>query len=480
MELALSTPEWVYVNRAQVLAARLAGDQRAGRQTVEGVVEGAHPAGDDLYINHDFNDLDVDVAPDPAFVNLAANGNGGDIGTEWEGTRIPTWAWPQVGDRVRESGSWIWDCGHWGNGPADDTHGVSQLLPYDPEETAKDLAQPGAIRGEQTELHPLYEVATWRKDAAGVLTGQSAGTNLSHLDVWLNGDGAPALAEEECALKGIPPAGARAACSQSRDISGTYSYTIPLGPKPGPGSHIVVNPVVVRPETDGALKGVRVTTHVDHPNASVVVTFALPAQPVPQHFGISVDAGWTGAPAAVRHLVTLQSLHVEKSLDGASEPNQNPFGNGPELTPGPGEWVLYAQANGHWQQVPGLTEVNDGQTVSLAGMPAFDYWLPTGVDSTLYVSGRECDIPFIDCTRETYGATGIGTVPFHEAGFNDHPGRIQTWNGSTPTGTGVVLPIGTSVQAPNHVSAQGNGNEDESDFTCPKPTGCYEVTVNSG
>src|SRR5438309_8300835 len=100
MDLTLSTPEWVYVNRSDVLAARLAGDTTAGRQTVEGVVDSIHPAGDDLYINHNYNDLDIGVQPDPQYMNLVASGNGGDLGTEWEATLMPTWAWPQVGDRV--------------------------------------------------------------------------------------------------------------------------------------------------------------------------------------------------------------------------------------------------------------------------------------------------------------------------------------------------------------------------------------------
>src|SRR5438093_2174660 len=64
MSLTLSTPEWVYVNRSDVLAARLAGDATAGRQTVEGTVNDIHPAGDDLYVNHDYNDLDIGVLPD--------------------------------------------------------------------------------------------------------------------------------------------------------------------------------------------------------------------------------------------------------------------------------------------------------------------------------------------------------------------------------------------------------------------------------
>jgi len=65
------------VNRADVLQHRLAGDATAGRQTVEGTVDDTHPAGDDLYINHDYNDIDIDVAPDAAHADLAATGNGG-------------------------------------------------------------------------------------------------------------------------------------------------------------------------------------------------------------------------------------------------------------------------------------------------------------------------------------------------------------------------------------------------------------------
>src|SRR5205814_6434449 len=106
MDLTLTTPEWVYVNRSDVLQQRLEGDPTAGRQTVQGTVDDIHPAGDDLYVNHDYNDLDIGVTPDPQYAGLAATGNGGGLGLEWESALIPTWAWPQVGDGIRASGSW--------------------------------------------------------------------------------------------------------------------------------------------------------------------------------------------------------------------------------------------------------------------------------------------------------------------------------------------------------------------------------------
>ena len=60
--ITLIPNEWVYVNRAQVLAERLGGNPNAGRATVQGVIRDMHPAGDDEFIAHDYNDIDVDVA----------------------------------------------------------------------------------------------------------------------------------------------------------------------------------------------------------------------------------------------------------------------------------------------------------------------------------------------------------------------------------------------------------------------------------
>jgi hypothetical protein len=475
MQLTLTTPEWVYVNRSDILAARAQGDQTAGRQSVEGVVADIHPAGDDLFVNHDYNDIDIGVAVDPQYQGLVASGNGdGQIGTEWEGTLIPTWAWPAVGDRVRESGSWVWDCGHWGNGPADDTSGVSQLLPYDPEETLKDLAQPGAISGEQTELHPLYEVATTRANAAGMLQGVPGGRELQRLDVWINGDGGPALSSEECALMGIPSAGAAIpqGCNRFRDVGGTYSYSLDLGK---PAGTLMVNPVVVHPETDAALRSIPITVTPHADTGLVQVSFTLPHQQAAQHFGISVEAGWSKAPAAVHHVVTLDSMKVNATLDGPTEPSINPVPvpqDGPvhEQTPDPGEWVMYASVNGTWWQFPAslVGQVTAGQT--LAVNHTFDFWLPAGVPPTLYVSGRECDIPLIVCTHDHYGAPPTDrSAPFAEVGYNDKPGRIEMGN------QGLPLAPGQAVYTPILNPVRTNTNEDYSDAACGMP--CYALTA---
>ena len=501
--IALAVPEWVYVNRQQVLAARLGGDQRAGRATVQGVVTDSKPSGDDQFVNHDYVDLSQDVAVDPPYVQLVGTGNRQSpptIHTEWEDARVPPWAWPQLGDRVRESGNWIWDCGHWGNGPADPTGGVSQLVPYDPAETAQDLAKPGTISGEGTELHPLYEIATFRRDAAGVLGHERLGTVLQHLDVWISGDGTPALREQECALRGIPPAAAPALestiCPRDRDVGGAYSYTIALGPKPDPGSKIEVNPLAVHPETDpdlakDAAKNVQVTP--DPIQGTVAVSFSLPhrASP-PVHFGISVEAGWTHAARAVHHVVTIDKIHINASLDGATEPSNNPITGGipeparpKEIAPDPGEWVLFVDVSRHWWQVPPDLVSKQGHPFNqvLAGDDFFpgktyDFWLPDGVSPTLFVSGRECDIPLIDCAKDRYGAPPTDfTHPFLELGFNDDPGRIEDPHSTGDSDIPLGMTPGSVTYAPRVNPSRTSSDERFSDAACGGP--CYTMTASA-
>ena len=118
--------QWVYVN----------GDRTP--RTLEGSVLATHTAGSDLFGVHDTYDANFDVAPDPAFTSLLSSRNGLEsppqIHTEWESGVSPFWAWPSPGDRVRETGSWIWDCGHWQDGDRQISGGDN--VPGDPLGTA--------------------------------------------------------------------------------------------------------------------------------------------------------------------------------------------------------------------------------------------------------------------------------------------------------------------------------------------------------
>jgi len=473
LTLAVSTPEWVYVNSNDVRMARLTGDDSLGRRTVEGVVKTSRPAGEDLYLNHDFHDYNVQLQPDAPYADVLGSGNlrpGGEfnqIEGEWEVSKIPLWAWPSTGDRVKASGNWIWDCGHWGNSEADPT-GLSQLLVYDPVETAQDLAQPGAIRGETTELHPMYELATFRQDAAGKLLGYGP-RRLSRLDVWVNGAGGPAHASEECALKGINSGVvARVACQQGRDVSGRYTYTMKLRPKPSKTSKLIVSPTFVHPETMPELLGLPVAVRPDARRGTVTVSFTIPKLVQTQRFGMSVAAGWSDDAKAVLQTVSLSNIHIVRSLDGASEPNLNPTGVAGEQTTEAGEWVLYANIAGRWVQIPGITQVQDGQNIPLDIKVKF--YSPVGFRPKLFVSGHECDEPLIDCVHEGPDGTA-STIGSTELGFNDRPGRIQSADHS-----GVFLIQGFARYHPPANPDADSGNEDLSDAVCGS-LGCYVLSV---
>lgn len=468
--LAGSTPEWTYVNANDVRQARLAGNQVAGRRSAEGVVVESRPAGEDIYLSHDFHDYNVMVRPDAPYAGLLGSANlvpGEEhnlIEGEWEVQEIPLWAWPAAGDRVRMSGNWIWDCGHWGNSALDPT-GLSQLTVYDPVETFQDIVAGGGLRGESTELHPMYEVASFRQNAAGTLL-RFGPHRLSQLDVWINGDGSPAHSLEECALIGVINwVTARTVCPQGRDVSGTYTYTLTLPKRPSASSKLVVNPTVVHRETTPSLLGLPISVVPDKRRGTVRVRFTIPPG-VSQRVGITVRAGWSDDEIPVLHAVRLERIHIARSLDGAGEPNLNPAGVPGEQTPDPGEWVLYGNVSGQWFQLP-VSQVRDGQTIGLG--QTFLFWLPKGVRPTLFVSGHECDEPLMDCIHE-----GTGTSPdilgATEAGFNDRPGRIEIH------GAGIPMLYGTRTYRPPANPDPNSGNEDLSDAVCGLG-GCYQLTA---
>jgi len=66
----------------------------------------------------------------------------------------------------------------------------------------------------------------------------------------------------------------------------------------------VVDPITVHPETDAALRRVPIHVQADPGTGTVTVSFDLPHSPVPQQFGITIQAGWSDAPLAVHPSTT--------------------------------------------------------------------------------------------------------------------------------------------------------------------------------
>ncbi|HVV36088.1 MAG TPA: hypothetical protein VHC63_05745 [Acidimicrobiales bacterium] len=417
-EAALSTklpdhptamPSWVYVD----------GDNRP--KTVEGTVLGTHTAGTDLFGVHDTYDLNIDVKPDAAYEGLLstrnAEENPGQIHTEWESGLAPLFAWPDAGDRVRETGSEIWDCGHWQDGSRRIPE--SDYVPGDP------LGDAGIekVGGEEIEIHPIAELATWRAAGNFVPAGRTTAVHASQLDVALSNQGGKAKAVENCAIP-LPhqQSGvvrrflAGSGCSRLQKIAGRdYTYEL--------------KPPVARPSSKAVLhvqQDVHFGHHAPVPVVSVkndVVHVTVPFASVPasdgvQDFGATWHAWWTRDNTPTRrYRVTLESVTIYNNLDGDSSAG---YFN-PTLTPN-GEWNMFVDVNGNWVNLhdprPGHTDYvsqlgsvpsarPNPQVLSLARVPSRVVALGDRDALHLFTDARECDQPgYVDCPTNELATTG--------------------------------------------------------------------------
>ncbi|MEA2374460.1 MAG: hypothetical protein QOD53_923, partial [Thermoleophilaceae bacterium] len=443
--LSYTSPEWVYVN------------SHTAKDTVkhlEGVVRDPHTAGEDLPEEHLSYDMDFNVAPDAPYLGLAGgnpNANGGKgsgnwdrsspdeygvMHLEWETGAMPSYAWPDEGDRVSVWGQWIWDCGHWGEGfdfsapgsndpTAPLTHNGDYLLPGETESELVGIPDSQNIRGEQTELHPLQAVAVTR-----AVPWQSP-THESQTDVFVSTDGTASHADESCArdVKPIPgqpaygpdfTACTHQAANEYQSIGGrSYDFFVPAPPKPSPGAQLRFREV---PRVAGSGASEQVTPTGN--GLKVRISFDKAAAGKAEGFGASYFVGWEGDTSKTPdHLqVTLNSITVHHSLDpNPSRPQQSGVP--------PGEYNLYIDANGYWnfvggrgptgavtgggQQdwIPGLGAVQDGQTFGDINRTV-DLFVPPGKRFRLFVDARECDLPHMDpCANTTELSDG-----------NDSPG----------------------------------------------------------
>jgi hypothetical protein len=122
-ELAHVVPSWVPVETPDI-------------RTVEGIVTMGAIARTDFALKpwHHYYDWCFHIGVDPQYTYLLSKSQR-DLECEWDTAFLPSWAWPQRGDRIWAVGRWIYDCGH-----------------------------PGA-NGHRTELHPPKAVASFRNEA---------------------------------------------------------------------------------------------------------------------------------------------------------------------------------------------------------------------------------------------------------------------------------------------------------------------------
>ena len=242
-------PALVYVNRAPQ------------PQALAGVVAAVAPSAD----------LAVAVTPDAASSFLLATG-ATSLEVVRDASTVPAFAWPEPGDRVQLSGSWVWNCTKWK--PA----------------------------GERTELHPFRTLWEQRAVAAASPWGETEG------DLFASTDATQAGVVADCALQP-----SYTAClttqPQWQDVSGTYRFVLPAPPKP-PGAAKLHARVVDRGSAGGPAPTVTLGT-----GAAVVTLRLASTTGVPLVVAKQVFLGWTKVPA------TELPQHLHISFRSALDPS---------------------------------------------------------------------------------------------------------------------------------------------------------------
>jgi hypothetical protein len=358
-EVRREIPTWVYVNDHDAPATGPPPQQ----QRLEGVVSSryypqlaSHPTEEDLPTVHRAYDFNFDVLPDRAYRGLlggdpaAHTGNfegrgpsAGRVHVEREQTALPSFAWPEPGDRVALVGSWIWDCGHW---------------------------LPG---GERTEIHS-YRALWVERSGAG------------EGDLVVSNDKTYAGVEADCAhqAKLLIPVFQSCLATESRwgDIRGMYHFRLSLARRPRRVR------VVDAGSSAGAAR-VRAVARGKGVDVTVTVTGA------PAGRLVVAKQVLAGAPRREHLRVRFMRLLVRRAMDPGC-PNARPACGSKETTHGeqgskpPGEWNVYLEAAGKWTTWGnGLLRTQDGQV--FRNGPTLDVFVPRGRPWRVFAFARECD-----------------------------------------------------------------------------------------
>jgi hypothetical protein len=364
----------VYVNDAETSAS----DPRPPHQWLTGIVDShapkfmaVHPTVEDdpeTHLSYDFN---FDIRPDgpraflmggdPAKKTGNFEGNEPETGrvhVEREQIALPTFAWPERGDRISLNGSWIWDCGHW---------------------------QPG---GERTEIHSYRALWVERRSSPHSPTGEAEG------DVYVSTEKTYAGIEEDCAHKTKGDVAAFKACLAQepdwQDVTGSYSFALRAPPRPSAKAQLRWR--VVDRGSRGGTARLRVTSA----ERGVVVEVRV-SSPTGRRTVVAKQIFLRWSPLRARDLpehlrVRFLRLLVRRAMDpGCGRPCPSKQTTRPEQqTTAPGEWAVYVNVAGSWRAwSPTFVRARDGQAFS---GPTVDVFVRRGAAWRVFVFARECDL----------------------------------------------------------------------------------------
>jgi hypothetical protein len=442
-EFVRLAPGWVYVGDAGAPASGPSPPAQwvSGIAAANGIAAlAAHPSGGDDPTTHDAFDFNINVLPDPRSVGLLGgdpaqkDGNfegegeeSGRIHIERESTSLPSFVWPEAGDRVAALGSWVWDCGHW---------------------------DPG---GERTEIHPYRALWTERTPSPRSASGDSEG------DLYVSTDATPAGQIAECAHETKGNKLAFQACTHVQpnwlDVSGDYSLTVPAPKRPHGAMRLVATVVdkgstipVKRPTVDAS--GAHLTFHlVATPGRRLVLAE-------------EVFVGWRPVSARARpvHLrITFTSLLTRRSMDRACSfchPEESTLDQ--QVTSPPGEWLVYSSVDGLWRLWPRVFHARDGSRFPISYRQ--DVYVPAGRPWSFLLWTHECDFGTLSWTHP---ANPMAPCPksreFGALSGDDVPGLALVRFPSPDAAVGAHAVDGSTA----------------SPSTCPakeNPHGCYRMS----
>ncbi len=275
-------------------------------KAAEGIVRESHTATNDnpaFHVSHDWN---ADVFLDSAYNGLNSDGNGVEDGErrmeiEWESAFFPPSFWPTPGDRAWMLGRWIFDCGH--------------PDPY------------------RSEIHPPKAVAFTHAEPV-IFPGDQQPSSSNLTRIYIHGRGG---------YYKTPAAGRN------------YEFNVPLPPKPVRFSSLRTQ-ILSLPF--GGPSPTFTVTNTKPPMLHVTYPLAGVSDPGnTRRFGAVIATAWQnsisllGTPGYRLLRVTLDSIKINNDHDGTLS--------------GSGEWRLWVRIGSTWLEIPGLGDVDGGDTVRI-------------------------------------------------------------------------------------------------------------------